>query len=178
MRGLRLSLIHIYVTLQVPAGSFAALVGPSGGGKSTAGQLLARFWDVESGSIAIGGKDIRDYTAKALMETVSFVFQDTYLFAESVYDNIAMHRNVSREAVERAAKAARCHEFIQSLPAVSYTHLAPPQPGFSALERSAQTRFAHAGRTAQTAAATKNRRGCCGCSLSAKRCILAGEGSL
>lgn len=110
----RMALAH--VTLQVPAGSFAALVGPSGGGKSTAGQLLARFWDVESGSIAIGGKDIRDYTAKALMETVSFVFQDTYLFAESVYDNIAMHRNVSREAVERAAKAARCHEFIQSLP--------------------------------------------------------------
>lgn len=110
----RMALEH--VTMQVPAGSFAALVGPSGGGKSTAGQLLARFWDVESGSITIGGKDIRDYTTKALMETVSFVFQDTYIFAESVYDNIAMHRNVSQEAVERAAKAARCHEFIQSFP--------------------------------------------------------------
>lgn len=105
-----------HVTMDIPSGSFAALVGPSGGGKSTAGQLLARFWDVESGSIAIGGKDIRDYTAKTLMETVSFVFQDTYIFAESVYDNIAMHRDVSREAVERAAKAARCHEFILSFP--------------------------------------------------------------
>ena len=71
----RMALEH--VTMEVPAGSFVALVGPSGGGKSTAGQLLARFWDVESGSITIGGKDIRDYTTKALMETVSFVFQDT-----------------------------------------------------------------------------------------------------
>ena len=117
----RMALEH--VTLEIPAGSFAALVGPSGGGKSTAGQLLARFWDVESGSIAIGGRDIRDYTMKALMETVSFVFQDTYIFAESVYDNIAMHREVSREAVERAAKAARCHEFIQSFPEGYHTRL-------------------------------------------------------
>ncbi|MCH1981695.1 ABC transporter ATP-binding protein/permease [Ruminococcus sp. OA3] len=110
----RMALQHI--NMQIPAGSFVALVGPSGGGKSTAGQLLARFWDVESGSISIGGKDIRDYTTKALMETVSFVFQDTYIFAETAYDNIAMHRNVSREEVERAAKAARCHKFIQSFP--------------------------------------------------------------
>ena len=110
----RMALDHL--TIKIPAGSFAALVGPSGGGKSTAGQLIARFWDVESGSIAIGGTDIRDYTARTLMDTVAFVFQDTYIFAESVYDNIAMHRDVSREAVEQAAKAARCHEFILSLP--------------------------------------------------------------
>ena len=77
---------------------------------------MARFWDVESGSIAIGGTDIRDYTARALMDAVAFVFQDTYIFAESAYDNIAMHREVSWEAVEQAAKAARCHEFILSLP--------------------------------------------------------------
>lgn len=76
-------------------------LGPSGGGKSTAGQLLARFWDVERGAITIGGQDIRDFTMEALMEQISFVFQDTYIFAESVYDNIAMHRPVSREAVER-----------------------------------------------------------------------------
>ena len=99
-----------HVIMHIPAGSFAALVGPSGGGKSTAGQLLARFWDVESGSISIGGKDIRDYSTKVLMNTVAFVFQDTYIFAESVYDNIAMHQNVTREEVERAAKAARCHD--------------------------------------------------------------------
>ena len=66
-----------HVSMEIPAGSFVALVGPSGGGKSTAGQLLARFWDVESGSIAIGGTDIRDYTARTLMDTVAFVFQDT-----------------------------------------------------------------------------------------------------
>lgn len=110
----RMALEH--VTMHIPAGCFAALVGPSGGGKSTAGQLLARFWDVESGSITIGGKDIRDYSTKALMDAVAFVFQDTYIFSESAYDNIAMHQRVSREEVERAAKAARCHEFIQALP--------------------------------------------------------------
>ena len=110
----RMALEH--VTMHSPAGSFAALVGPSGGGKSTAGQRLARFWDVESGSISIGGKDIRDYSTKALMDTVAFVFQDTYIFAESIYDNIAMHRDVTCGEVERAAKAARCHDFIQALP--------------------------------------------------------------
>ena len=117
----RMALEH--VTMHIPAGSFAALVGPSGGGKSTAGQLLARFWDVESGSISIGGKDIRDYSTKALMNTVAFVFQDTYIFAESVYDNIAMHQNVTQEAVEYAAKAARCHDFIQALPKGYHTKL-------------------------------------------------------
>ena len=117
----RMALEH--VTMHIPAGSFAALVGPSGGGKSTAGQLLARFWDVESGSISIGGKDIRDYSTKALMNTVAFVFQDTYIFAESVYDNIAMHQNVTREEVERAAKAARCHDFTQALPESYHTKL-------------------------------------------------------
>lgn len=117
----RMALEH--VTMHIPAGSFAALVGPSGGGKSTAGQLLARFWDVESGSILLGGKDIRDYSTKALMDTVAFVFQDTYIFAESVYDNIAMHQNVTREEVERAAKAARCHDFIQALPEGYHTKL-------------------------------------------------------
>ena len=117
----RMALEH--VTMHIPAGSFAALVGPSGGGKSTAGQLLARFWDVESGSISIGGKDIRDYSTKALMNTVAFVFQDTYIFAESVYDNIAMHQNVTQEAVEYAAKASRCHDFIQALPEGYHTKL-------------------------------------------------------
>lgn len=110
----RVALDHL--TMEIPAGSFAALVGPSGGGKSTAGQLIARFWDVESGSISIAGRDIRAYSTEALMNTVAFVFQDTHIFAESVYDNIAMHRKVRREDVERAAKASRCHDFILSLP--------------------------------------------------------------
>ena len=110
----RMALDHL--TMEIPAGSFAALVGPSGGGKSTAGQLIARFWDVESGSIAIAGRDIREYSTEALMNTIAFVFQDTHIFAESAYDNIAMHRKVHRTEVERAAKAARCHDFILSLP--------------------------------------------------------------
>lgn len=105
-----------HLTMTISAGSFSALVGPSGGGKTTAGQLIARFWDVESGSITIAGRDIREYSAEALMNTVAFVFQDTHIFAESVYDNIAMHRSVNRKAVEQAAKAARCHDFILSLP--------------------------------------------------------------
>lgn len=104
------------LTMEIPAGSFAALVGPSGGGKSTAGQLIARFWDVESGSITVAGRDIREYSTEALMNTIAFVFQDTHIFAESVYDNIAMHREVHHEDVERAAKAARCHDFILTLP--------------------------------------------------------------
>ena len=71
------------------SGQLCCVGGSLRRGKSTAGQLLARFWDVESGSIAIGGTDIRDYTARTLMDTVAFVFQDTYIFADSVYDNIA-----------------------------------------------------------------------------------------
>lgn len=110
----RMALDHL--TMEIPAGSFAALVGPSGGGKSTAGQLIARFWDVESGSITVAGQDIREYSTEALMNTIAFVFQDTHIFAESVYDNIAMHRKVHHEDVERAAKAARCHDFILTLP--------------------------------------------------------------
>lgn len=110
----RMALDHL--TMEIPAGSFAALVGPSGGGKSTAGQLIARFWDVESGSITVAGRDIREYSTEALMNTIAFVFQDTHIFAESVYDNIAMHRKVHREDVKRAAKAARCHDFILTLP--------------------------------------------------------------
>lgn len=110
----RMALDHL--TMEIPAGSFAALVGPSGGGKSTAGQLIARFWDVESGSITVAGRDIREYSTEALMNTIAFVFQDTHIFAKSVYDNIAMHREVHHEDVERAAKAARCHDFILTLP--------------------------------------------------------------
>lgn len=110
----RMALDHL--TMEIPAGNFAALVGPSGGGKSTAGQLIARFWDVESGSITVAGRDIREYSTEALMNTIAFVFQDTHIFAESVYDNIAMHRKVHHEDVERAAKAARCHDFILTLP--------------------------------------------------------------
>ncbi|MFV0411896.1 MAG: ABC transporter ATP-binding protein [Oscillospiraceae bacterium] len=104
------------VSFTAPVGSVTALVGPSGGGKSTAGQLLCRFWDVTAGAIKIGGVDIREMAPEYLMDCVAFVFQDTYLFGASVYDNIAMSRAVTRKQVEDAAKAAMCHDFIMALP--------------------------------------------------------------
>ena len=104
------------ISVHIPQKTSTAIVGPSGGGKTTLCHLIARFWDVESGSITVAGRDIREYSTEALMNTIAFVFQDTHIFAESVYDNIAMHRKVHREDVERAAKAARCHDFILTLP--------------------------------------------------------------
>ncbi|MDO4766241.1 MAG: ABC transporter ATP-binding protein [Eubacteriales bacterium] len=93
-----------------------ALVGESGSGKSTIGQLILRFWDVEEGAIKIGGKDIRAIQTKDLMEKVAFVFQDTHIFSDTVRNNISMNRDVSEEEIIKAAKKARCHEFISNLP--------------------------------------------------------------
>lgn len=104
------------VSFTAPIGQVTALVGPSGGGKSTAGQLLCRFWDVTEGCIRIGGVNISDMPLDALMNCIAFVFQDTFLFSSSVYENITMNREVSREKVEAAAKAAMCHDFIRALP--------------------------------------------------------------
>ena len=105
-----------HLSLDIEEQSFVALVGPSGGGKSTIGQLLARFYDVESGSITINGEDIREYSLKSLMDNIAFVFQDTHIFRASAYENISMHKDVSEEEVINAAKAAKCHDFILSLP--------------------------------------------------------------
>ena len=104
------------VSFIAPQNSMTALVGPSGGGKSTIGQLTSRFWDVSEGSITIGGIDIKDVAPKDLMDLVSFVFQDTYLFFDTVYGNISMNKQTTAEEVEEAAKAAQCHEFIMDLP--------------------------------------------------------------
>lgn len=104
------------VSFVAPQYQMTALAGPSGGGKSTVGQLISRFWDVKEGSITIGGVDIRDIAPTLLMEQVSFVFQDTYIFSDTVYGNITMNRSMSREQVEAAAKAAQCHDFIMRLP--------------------------------------------------------------
>ncbi|MDO4719186.1 MAG: ABC transporter ATP-binding protein [Peptostreptococcaceae bacterium] len=93
-----------------------ALVGESGSGKSTIGQLILRFWDVDEGSIKIGGKDIRAIRTKDLMEKIAFVFQDTHIFSDTVKNNISMNRAVSEEEIIKAAKKARCHEFIMNLP--------------------------------------------------------------
>lgn len=104
------------VTVTMREGSMTALVGPSGGGKSTMGQLLARFWDPERGSVSIGGVDIRDMPIARLMDSVAFVFQDTHIFAATAHDNIAMGRDAPRGEVESAARHAQCHDFIRALP--------------------------------------------------------------
>lgn len=97
-------------------GSITALVGPSGAGKSTVGQLLSRFWDIQEGSISIGGVDIRQLSTKKLMQKVSFVFQDSFMFAQTMYENIRMGMNKTKEEVIAAAQAAQIHDFIMSLP--------------------------------------------------------------
>ena len=97
-------------------GSITALVGPSGAGKSTVGQLLSRFWDVQEGNICIGGVDIRQLSTEKLMQMVSFVFQDSFMFAQTMYENIRMGMNKTKEEVIAAAQAAQIHDFIMSLP--------------------------------------------------------------
>ena len=97
-------------------GSITALVGPSGAGKSTVGQLLSRFWDIQEGSISIGGVDIRQLSTEKLMQMVSFVFQDSFMFAQTMYENIRMGMNKTKEEVIAAAQAAQIHDFIMSLP--------------------------------------------------------------
>ena len=105
------------VSFEVKQGEMAALVGPSGGGKSTIASLLARFWDVKSGRILIRGEDIRNVSLGSLMDQISMVFQRVYLFQDTVYNNIVIGRpDATREEVEDAAKKARCYDFIMQLP--------------------------------------------------------------
>ncbi len=105
------------VSFSVKKGQMTALVGPSGGGKSTIASLLARFWDVKSGRILVRGSDIRDVSLGNLMDQISMVFQRVYLFQDTVYNNIAIGRpDATREEVEEAAKRARCYDFIMQLP--------------------------------------------------------------
>ena len=105
------------VNFIVQPGSTTALVGPSGAGKSTVARLLPRFWDVTQGKITIGGVDIRQMDSENLMNTVTFVFQDTYLFNDTLANNIRMAKpGATDEMVTAAAQAARVHDFIMSLP--------------------------------------------------------------
>lgn len=98
-------------------GHVTALVGPSGSGKTTVANLIPRFWDVASGEVLIGGVNVKSIATEKLMGIVSFVFQDTFLFDDSVFNNIAAAKpGASREDVVSAAKAAQCHEFIMRLP--------------------------------------------------------------
>lgn len=104
-------------------GTTTALVGPSGAGKSTVAKLLPRFWDVKEGAISIGGIDIRQMDNEHLMNTVTFVFQDTYLFHDSLANNIRMAKPAATdEEVIEAAKAAQIHDFIMTLPDQYQTH--------------------------------------------------------
>ena len=105
------------IDLSIPQGSFTALVGPSGGGKSTVAKLLARFWDVSGGSITIGGTDVRKLPLSQLSRYVSFVTQDNFLFRCSLLENIRLgNPDATDEEVKAAAKAAQCEEFISKLP--------------------------------------------------------------
>lgn len=105
-----------HLDLTIPQGKFTALVGPSGGGKSTIARLAARFWDVTSGSITLGGHDIRELPLKQLSREISFVTQDNFLFDCSMKENIRLGRpGASDEEVFAAAKAAQCEEFVSRL---------------------------------------------------------------
>lgn len=105
------------ISFKAEKGTMTALVGPSGGGKSTIASLLPRFWDIKSGEILLRGTDIRRIPLAALMDNISMVFQRVYLFQDTVYNNIALGRpDASREEIIEAAKKARCYDFIMELP--------------------------------------------------------------
>lgn len=106
-----------HVSLSIPQRTTTAIIGPSGSGKSTLCNLIARFWDVDSGKITIGGIDIRDYTLDSLLANISEVFQKVYLFADTIENNMKFgNPSVSHEEIVEAAKKACCHDFIMSLP--------------------------------------------------------------
>ena len=105
------------VSFEIRPNTVNALVGESGGGKSTAANLIARFWDVTEGTVTIGGVDVRDIDYSELMKNISIVFQDTNLFKMSVAENVAMYKpDASREEIMNALKAARCEDIIEKLP--------------------------------------------------------------
>ena len=105
------------IDLAMPEGGYTALVGPSGGGKSTVAKLISRFWDVTEGSITIGGVNVKDMPLQQLSEMVSFVTQDNFLFRCSILENIRLgDPNATDEQVKEAARKACCEEFIKKLP--------------------------------------------------------------
>ncbi|MDR2820340.1 MAG: ABC transporter ATP-binding protein/permease [Desulfovibrio sp.] len=105
------------ISFSLPEGSVTALVGPSGAGKSTIGRLLLRMWDVDAGEIRLGGVNIRDMATPDLMRQVAFVFQDGFVFSDTVRENIRMGKeDASDEEILRAAEAAQCLEFIRQMP--------------------------------------------------------------
>lgn len=105
------------VTLDIKENTTTAIVGPSGGGKTTITSLIARFWDVDEGTVTLGGRNVKDYSFDSLMENFSFVFQRVYLFEDTIANNIRFGRpDAPMEQVIEAAKKASCHDFIMALP--------------------------------------------------------------
>ena len=105
------------VSFSIPQGSMTAIVGPSGGGKTTITRLIARFWDVQEGSITIGGHDVKEFTCDSLLKNMSMVFQNVYLFHDTIENNIKFGcPDATHEQVVEAAKKACCHDFISALP--------------------------------------------------------------
>ncbi len=105
------------ISVKIPENTTTAIVGPSGGGKTTLANLMARFWDADEGEVLLGGRNVREYSFDSLMRNFSFVFQRVYLFEDTIANNIRFGEpDASMERVVDAAKKARCHDFIMSLP--------------------------------------------------------------
>ncbi len=105
------------ISLSIPEKTTVAIVGPSGSGKTTLCNLMARFWDVQGGSVSLGGHDVKEYSYDSLIRNFSFVFQRTYLFSDTIANNIRFGRpDASLDEVKEAAKKARCYDFITALP--------------------------------------------------------------
>ncbi|HEL1179364.1 TPA: ABC transporter ATP-binding protein [Streptococcus agalactiae] len=105
------------ISIEIPQNKMTAIVGPSGAGKTTFCNLIARFWDIDRGKISIGGHDIKEYSLESLMRQISMVFQNVYLFQDTIENNIKFAKpDATHEEVVEAAKKACCHDFIMSLP--------------------------------------------------------------
>ena len=105
------------ISFSIPQGSTTAIVGPSGSGKTTICNLIARFYDVDSGEVTVGGENVRDMTCDSLLRNISMVFQKVYLFHDTIENNIRFgNPGATQEEIIEAAKKARCHDFIMTLP--------------------------------------------------------------
>ena len=124
------------VSLDIPEKTTAALVGPSGSGKTTLCNLIARFWDIENGSISLDGHDVKEYSYDSLIRNFSFVFQTVYLFEDTIENNIKFGKpDASHEEVVAAAKKAACHDFILSFPEGYQTKIGEGGASLSGVER-------------------------------------------
>ena len=120
----------------MPERSTCAIVGPSGSGKTTLCSLIARFWDVDAGQILVGGRDVREYTSDSLLKNFAIVFQNVYLFEDTIANNICFGRpEATEEEMVATAKKACCHDFIRVLPDGYQTHIGEGGSSLSGGER-------------------------------------------